>query len=140
MIEDKGEIISIDKQKGIGVKVEGVENCEVCTLKASCGQKRGEILYLPYKEGFSIGDKVKIKIHSVSLLNASFVLYLIPLILFLVAILIFYFFIFKSLAEFNRALFSFFISIVVLFIYGFFLRMYDKKKKEQMSYEIEKLQ
>lgn len=138
MIEDNGIIVSIDKDKGIGIKVEGVEHCEVCSLKSACGQKRGEILFIPYNEGFSVGDKVKIKIYSISLFNASLFLYLIPLSIFISGILISYFYIFKNLTEIFKGLFSFIISILFLIPYGFFLRYYDKKKQKNIKYEIEK--
>lgn len=139
MIEDKGYIVSIDKLAGIGVKVEGVENCEVCALKSNCGQSRGEVLYLPYKEGFDIGDYVRIRVHSISLFNASLFIYIFPLIIFIGGILISYFYIFKSMDEILRATLSFFVSILILIPYGIFLRIYDKKKQKQIIYEIEKI-
>lgn len=138
MIEDNGIIVSIDKEKGVGIKVEGVEHCEVCSLKSACGQKRGEILFVPYKEGFSIGDKVKVKIYSVSLFNASLFLYLIPLFIFIIGILISYFYIFKNFSEILKGLFSFLFSVSLLLPYGFFLKYYDKKKQKNIRYELEK--
>jgi positive regulator of sigma E activity len=138
MIEDKGTIVSIDLAKGIGVKVDGVENCEVCAIKSNCGQKRGEILFLPFKEGFSVGDRVKIKIIYVSLLSASILIYLIPLFIFLAGILFSYYFLFKGLSEFLKATFSFFVALFLLLPYGIILRIYDKKKEKQIKYEIEK--
>ncbi|HPC38716.1 MAG TPA: SoxR reducing system RseC family protein [Exilispira sp.] len=140
MIEDKGSIVSIDITKGIAVKVEGVEECEICAIKANCGQKRGDILYLPFKEGFTIGDRVKIKIISVSLLNASVFIYLIPLVLFIIGILFSYLILFSKYQELERASFSFLIGIVILFPYGLLLRIYDKKKQKKIKYEIEKIE
>lgn len=139
MIEDNGTIVSIDKIRGLGVKVDGVENCEICSIKANCGQKRGEILYLPFNDGFSVGDRVKIKIISVSLLTASFFIYIVPLILFLSSILISYYILFSKSNELNRAIFSFLIAILVLLPYGFILKIYDKKKQKQIKYEIKKI-
>jgi len=139
MIEDKGTIVSIDLNKGIGVKVDGVENCEVCAIKSNCGQKRGEILFLPFKDGFSIGDRVKIKIIYASLLSASVLIYLIPLLIFLIGIIFSYYFFFKDFSELLKATFSFFVALFLLLPYGIFLRIYDKKKAKKIKYEIEKI-
>ena len=110
MIEDKGIIIKIDKEEGIGIKIEGLESCDTCAVKSNCAQKRGEILNIPYVEGFDVGDRVKIKITTISLINASIFIYLFPLIIFISAILVSYFILFTKSEEILRALYSFVLS------------------------------
>ncbi len=140
MIEDMGTIVKIDDKKVLNVKVDGFDSCETCVISSNCAQKRGEVLAVPYKEGFNVGDRVKIKIYHVSLLNASIMIYLIPLIIFVSTILISYFFLFFKFDELLKATFSFGLSIILLIVYGFILRIYDKINMKKLRYDLEKIQ
>ena len=139
MIQDTGIIVSIDKEKGLGVMVDGVDKCESCSIKTNCAQKRGEVLYIPYKDGYAIGQKVKIEIGSISLYTTSIVLYGIPLVVFLCGIFAGYYIFFKNMEEFIKSILSFALSLLLLIPVGFAIRAFDKKKQKQVTYHIEKI-
>ncbi|MEJ2627120.1 MAG: SoxR reducing system RseC family protein [bacterium] len=90
MIET-GKIILINKQS-CTIEIDANSGCHTCTLKSKChASSRGKrlITLIIKNHNFQLGDKVELETESKSVIFASFLVFILPLIVSITAYIIF---------------------------------------------------
>ncbi|MGF0095419.1 SoxR reducing system RseC family protein [Peptoniphilus sp. SGI.035] len=100
------------------------ESCESCSAK--CAESESELFEFPNTLSANIGDVVKIKTRDRSVLSYKFLVYGLPLILFMSTITISYYLMSKMFMK-NIELMSLIMGIISLIISHFIIKGIDKK-------------
>lgn len=129
VLVEEGIVVSVEKGTA-NVAITQSKNCEDCTAKIICKPKSETENVITVENSFGLrqGDKVKIEVEGSVLLNATFFLYGIPIILIFAGI-IFGMSIFSDYTA--KELYSFFFGIGLVAIYytlTFFNRSAAKQK------------
>ena len=128
VIIEEGIVVSIENGFA-NVSVSQSDSCDECSAKIICRPKQSDERIVKVIDLFGVkpGDKVHFEVKGKDLLNASFSLYGVPLILFVVGILLG-----MSLFSQFRAkeLFSFLFAAALVALY-FFLSMLNVKKEKK---------
>jgi positive regulator of sigma E activity len=119
MLKEIGEVIEVDRDK-IKVKFNKEKMCSSCCHSFLC-KRNDEIIVknfekLPLKKG----DKIEIAIEGKRFVLANFLIFLIPIFIFLFTL-----FIFKNLGELK----SFLFALIVMASYFLILRVIIKKRE-----------
>ncbi|HPN38753.1 MAG TPA: SoxR reducing system RseC family protein [Melioribacteraceae bacterium] len=124
------EGIVIKSQNGIAeITIIEKGDCSECSAKVYCSPSEGNKKKLKVKDPFGVnpGDRVKVSLKGSNLFAASILLYGVPLVLLIIAILIGISFFEDSK---NKELYGFLIGLGVLILYYFSVFIILRKKEE----------
>ncbi len=114
---ETGKIVSMNKQTCI-IEIDANSGCHTCTLKSKCHassrSKRRIELHLK-NSTFKIGDTVELETEPKSVISASFLVFILPLIISITAYMIFMSLF--SLKNYGPLIFFFFFIIAELLIF-----------------------
>lgn len=103
------------------------ESCEACNAK--CAESEQELFEFNNTISAKVGDIVKIKTNDKSVLSYKFLVYGLPLVLFMSAISISYYF-FNKMGLNNKDLFSLIVGILSFVLSFVILRTIDNKNRQ----------
>lgn len=132
---EKGIVLNVHNgQADVEVFESGNEGCEECGARHVCKSKDGEkIVTVIDPFGVKPGDKVSFSVQGSTILQASFLLYGVPLIIIIVGIFAgMYLFSGQSHLELKSFVFAFFLMM----IYFLFVYFYGKKEKNKLNYPV----
>ena len=110
--------------------------CHHCNAKILCGVKSNfTFKAINHTSSFlEKGDLVEYQLPNISVIKLSFLVYSVPLLLFLITILL------MNLFFPDKEVFSLFIALFVLFVTFFLIGWYDRKKINIGEYRLPKIQ
>jgi len=127
---EKG-IVTNASQDEVEIMLIETNNCETCTTKDFCKGERTKVIVLKDKTNLKVGDKVKIEIRGKTIFYTVFMLYGIPLLILVLAFLVFY-----QIIEHNKELIVSSISFLSIGIYYFILNLCLRKIGGQFNVKV----
>jgi|YNPMSStandDraft_1061717.scaffolds.fasta_scaffold09271_2 positive regulator of sigma E activity len=127
---EKG-IVTNASQDEVEIMLIETNNCETCTTKDFCKGERTKVIVLKNKTNLKVGDKVKIEIRGKTIFYTVFMLYGIPLLILVLAFLVFY-----QIIEHNKELIVSSISFLAIGMYYFILNFYLRKIEGQFNVKV----
>ncbi len=120
MHKETAEVIKVDEAKAL-LKVEKKAMCDCCRIAAACDKNQG-VFEIPNNNlGLEKGEKIEIGIETKKAVAATFIIFIIPLFLFLFSLIL--------LRE-KGELFSFSLALLAMVIYYIVVKAFLRKTKK----------
>lgn len=133
-MEEYGYIIEILDDKTAKLKMQKHSACSACGKCVNSSEKKDIIVEVDNAIGAQIGDRVKVNMESVNVLKAVFLVYLVPLISFLITTIVAYFALDSFGIRINIEEISFVIGILFMFLSFIILKKKDKTLRNSREY------
>ena len=122
---ETGIVKEILNDKSAIVKIENIENCELCHGKSYCSifKSKDNSIEANYEGKLKIGDRVNIIINAKNRIISSILIFINPIILLITFYYIFFYF-------FKKESFAIFGGIIIFLLYFVIVLFYSKSRKK----------